>query len=268
MLDRIRVDGLADLPEKARRLVIEASGFDFPALYVNLHGDSDPAALPVVERENGLFVPLRDIATIRDSFLDGDFLFHLNGNPTVGMAILIGPNESLLKVSRVTRSTVADFSRQLPPQIQAEIWGDSAGYIADRLEFLRLNGVQGPFLVALIFSLIESEPILPAHLAHVPLTRHRRHRPSAPAVRNLGAGAIPYPGVRLAGIRRAVRHGVHADPGAGADRHRRGCHRIFPAHPARANCAKHLSALPISLDKPRPHSHDMASFGSGGISPD
>jgi len=52
----------------------------------------------------------------------------------------------------VVRSTVEDFSRQLPPQIEAEIWGDSAGYIADRLALLRSNGVQGLILVILMLS--------------------------------------------------------------------------------------------------------------------
>ncbi|NHF74515.1 efflux RND transporter permease subunit [Paracoccus xiamenensis] len=238
---RIRIDGLTDLPANARRPLIEASGFDFPALYVNLHGDADPAtlqalaerlkeellaqpelsrlniwglipremrieidpdrlrhygltledvtatirqnslnfeagelrtnagtiflradnraryapeyaALPVIERDNGAVVSVGDIATIHDGFVGGDFLFRLNGNPTVGMEILIGQKENLLDVSRVVRATVEDFSRQLPPQIQAEIWGDSAGYIADRLELLRSNGVQGLILVALMLS--------------------------------------------------------------------------------------------------------------------
>ena len=42
---RIRIDGLTDLPDTARRPVIEASGFDFPALYLNLYGETDPATL-------------------------------------------------------------------------------------------------------------------------------------------------------------------------------------------------------------------------------
>ena len=42
---RVRIDGITDLPEEARRPVIEASGYDLPALYVNLYGDTDPATL-------------------------------------------------------------------------------------------------------------------------------------------------------------------------------------------------------------------------------
>jgi multidrug efflux pump subunit AcrB len=42
---RLRVDGVTDLPASVRRPVIESSGFDFPALYVNLHGQTDPVTL-------------------------------------------------------------------------------------------------------------------------------------------------------------------------------------------------------------------------------
>ncbi|MCI5038199.1 MAG: efflux RND transporter permease subunit [Donghicola eburneus] len=238
---RIRIDGLTELPDKARRPVIEASGYDFPALYVNLHGDADPAtlqtlarrlketllaeselsrlkiwgliprelrievdperlrqygltvaevtraiqsnslsfqagqlrteggtiflraddraryspeyaALPIIERADGSFVPLSDLAVIEDGFLEGDFLFRLNGNPTIGMEVLIGQKENLLDISRVVRRVVGDFEAQLPPSVQAEVWGDSAGYISDRLELLRSNGVQGLLLVTLMLS--------------------------------------------------------------------------------------------------------------------
>ncbi len=239
---RIRIDGLTDLPETARRPVIEASGFDFPALYLNLYGATDPAtlqtlaqrlkeellaqpelsrlqiwgliprelrieidparlrhygltvadvtrtieqnsltfqagrlrteggtiflraddramygpeyaALPIIERGDGSFVPLGDIAAIEDGFRDGEYLFRLKGKPTVGMEVLVGQKENLLEISDVVRNTVEEFSRQLPTQIQIEVWGDSAGYIADRLALLRSNGVQGLILVMLMLSI-------------------------------------------------------------------------------------------------------------------
>ena len=239
---RIRVDGLTDLPEKARRPVIEASAFNLPALYVNLHGPADPAtlqtvaqrlkeellaqpelsrlkiwgliprnlrieidperfrhfgltvadvtgairansldfqagelrtdggtiflraddralyapeyaALPVIERPDGSKVLLGDIATIEDGFLEGDFLFRMNGEPTVGMEVLVGQKENLLEISRVVRRVVKDFKPQLPPSVRATVWGDSAGYISDRLALLQSNGVQGLLLVTLILSI-------------------------------------------------------------------------------------------------------------------
>jgi multidrug efflux pump subunit AcrB len=42
---RLRVDGVSNLPSVITRPVIDTDGFDFPALYVNLHGDTDPVTL-------------------------------------------------------------------------------------------------------------------------------------------------------------------------------------------------------------------------------
>lgn len=239
---RLRVDGITDLPDEARRPVIDASAYDFPALYVNLYGDADPATmqslaqrlkedllarpelsrlqiwgliprelrleidpeklrqygltiseisaaiqrnsltfqagelrteggtvflraddraryapeyagLPVIERADGSKVSLGDLATIEDGFLEGDFLFRLNGSPTVGMEIVVGQKENLLEVSRVVRETVEAFDHQLPPQIRSEVWGDSAGYISERLTLLQSNGFQGLCLVILILAI-------------------------------------------------------------------------------------------------------------------
>ena len=239
---RLRIDAITGLPANVRRPVIDAAGFDFPALYVNLHGDTDPATLqtlarrlkenllsqpelsrlniwglipremrievlperlrqlnltvsdvvsaiqansldfqagtlrtaggniylraddraqyagdyarlPVIERANGSTVPLSDIATITDTFVDGDFLFRLNGDATVGMEILIGQKENLLQISQVVNRVVEDFVPQLPSGIQATVWGDSASYISDRLSLLTSNGVQGLLLVLLVLSI-------------------------------------------------------------------------------------------------------------------
>jgi multidrug efflux pump subunit AcrB len=239
---RIRIDGIPDLPSRARRPVIEAAGFDFPALYVNLHGETDPASLrtlgqrlrqellsqpevsrlqiwgliprelrievdperlrqyglalsdvsaaiqsnslnfqagalrteggsihlraddqalfapeyasiSVIERGDGSNVLLGDLATINDAFQEGDFLFRLNGEPTIGMEIVVGQQENLLEISRVVRAVAADFERQLPTNVSIAVWGDSAGYISDRLALLRSNGVQGLILVMLMLSI-------------------------------------------------------------------------------------------------------------------
>ncbi len=239
---RLRVDGITDLPSKARRPVIETSAFDFPALYVNLYGNADPATLhtvaqrlkeellaqpelsrlkiwgliprqlrieidpdrlrqfgltiadvtnaiqansldfqagqlrteggaiflraddralyspeyaelPIIERPDGSHVSLGDLSTVEDGFLEGDFLFRLNGEPTVGMEVLVGQKENLLEISRVVRAVVAEFEPQLPSNITASVWGDSAGYISDRLALLRSNGVQGLLLVTLMLSI-------------------------------------------------------------------------------------------------------------------
>lgn len=239
---RLRIDGVMDLPEKTKRPVIDASGYDFPALYVNLHGQTDAvtlqalakrlkqellseeeisrlkiwglhtremrielqperlqshnltiaditrkiraqsldfqagqlrtaggniflradskarfkdgfAAIPILEQPSGAQITLGDIARISDSFAEGDYLFRFNGAPTAGMEVLVGAKENLLTISKVVNQVVERFETQLPANVGITVWGDSSGYIADRLALLRANGVQGLLLVGLILAL-------------------------------------------------------------------------------------------------------------------
>lgn len=239
---RLRIDGIEDFPLSVRRPIIETSGYDFPALYVNIHGTTDPAnlqtlserfkeellaepelsrlkiwglhdremrieiepqirerynltvaeivgqirassldfqggtlrtnggditlrtdnkakfstqfsAIPIIENADGTSVLLGDIATVRDTFREGNYLFRFNGNPTTGMEVLVGQKENLLRISEVVLTVAKRFERQLPEAVEITIWGNSSGYIADRLKLLRSNGFQGLLLVALILSL-------------------------------------------------------------------------------------------------------------------
>lgn len=242
---RLRIDGIQDLPDKAKRPIIETDGFDIPALYINLHGNTDLATLqtlserlkenlqarqevsrlttwgiqpreirieiqpqrvrqfnltladvvtkirassldfragtlrtkggtlylradnrarfsqdyatiPIIERPDGSQVLLGDIASIQDTFLEGDFQFRFNNAPTTGMEILVGKKENLLDISEVVHEVVEDFRSQLPANVDITIWGDSSSYIADRLELLKTNGIQGLLLVVLMLSVFLS----------------------------------------------------------------------------------------------------------------
>lgn len=238
---RLRIEGVYDLPSAVRRPVIETTGFDLPALYVNLHGDTDPGTLqklaehlreellaqpeisrlklwglharemrievepqrlkqlnltiadvvtriransqsfqagslhtqngkvflrtdntakfaqdfttiPIITRDQGSTVLLSDIAKIHDGFHQGDYLFRFNGQATTGMEVLVGHKENLLHISDVVHKVVRGFKAQMPNGVEVSIWGDASSYIADRLQLLRSNGVQGLLLVLLLLS--------------------------------------------------------------------------------------------------------------------
>lgn len=161
--DRLRQFGLTVADVTA---AIQANSLDFQAGQLRTEGGAiflraddralyapDYAALPVIERPDGSRVPLGDLATIEDGFAEGDFLFRFNGESTIGMELLVGQKENLLDISRVVREVIEEFTPQLPPAISATVWGDSAGYISDRLALLRSNGLQGLLLVTLMLSI-------------------------------------------------------------------------------------------------------------------
>ena len=114
---------------------------------------SDYQSIPIIEAANGDTVYLGDIAKIYDDFEEGDYLFKFNGENTAGMEVLVGHKENLLHVSEVANRVVDEFRTQLPSGVDISIWGDSAGYIEDRLTLLTNNGTQGLLLVLLILAL-------------------------------------------------------------------------------------------------------------------
>lgn len=146
---RIR-DGSAQFP--AGRLRAEGG-----AIYLKTDAQArhapDFAKIALLERADGRDVRLGDVARIEQGPAEHEFLFRFNGAPTVGMEVLVGRKENLLTISRVARDTVDAFAPQLPPEMTATVWGDSSLYIADRLDLLRANGVQGLLLVLLMLSL-------------------------------------------------------------------------------------------------------------------
>lgn len=144
---------------RERSLAFQAGSLRTAGGTVFLRADSqalfsaDFAALPIIERADGRNVRLGDIATISEGFKTEDLLFRFDGAPTVGMEVLVGRKENLLKISRVVHETVAAFEPRLPDAAKITIWGDSSTYISERLALLRSNGVQGLVLVVILLSL-------------------------------------------------------------------------------------------------------------------
>lgn len=111
------------------------------------------AGIPIIELQNGTSIKLGDLAEVKDTFKEGDYLFRFNGEPTAGMEVLIGQKDNILRVSEAVHEVVETFEAQTPSNVNVTIWGDSSGYIADRLELLGDNGLQGLALVAIVLSL-------------------------------------------------------------------------------------------------------------------
>ncbi|MEM7429271.1 MAG: efflux RND transporter permease subunit, partial [Pseudomonadota bacterium] len=111
------------------------------------------ARIPVIENKDGTSVRLGQIAAVKDTFEEGDYLFRFNGAATTGMEVLIGRKENLLRISAVVHKVADAFRPQLPAGVEITIWGDASDYISERLALLRSNGIQGLLLVLLVLSL-------------------------------------------------------------------------------------------------------------------
>lgn len=127
--------------------------------YISLRADSqayslrDFQELPIVQWPDGTTTLLGDIARIRDGFAETDMETRFNSRPSVGMEVLIGRKDNLLRVSDAAEEIVAKVEQSLPDGVQIALWGNSRDYISDRLELLGNSAVQGLILVALMLAL-------------------------------------------------------------------------------------------------------------------
>ena len=114
---------------------------------------NDYRTIHLKEYPNGSSLLLGDIATIKDGYGDEEVFAKFNGQPTVGIVVMVAQRENLLTIAKAVRS-VADIAQtQLPPNVKIAVWGDSSGYISDRLNLLSSNALQGLLLVALMLAL-------------------------------------------------------------------------------------------------------------------
>ena len=109
----------------------------------------------IVIRTNpdGTRVLLKDIAHIRDEFVESDRFAEYNGKPAISVQVFSVGNQSELDISKTVKAYVKEKSATLPPQIQLSTWADVSYYLKGRLDMMVKNLVMGAFLVFLILAL-------------------------------------------------------------------------------------------------------------------
>jgi len=127
--------------------------------YISLRADSQAYSLadfqeiPIVRWPDGTATLLGNIASISDGFAEVDIETRFNRQPSVGMEVLIGRKDNLLRVSDAAEQVVAEAEQSLPQGVHVAVWGNSRDYISDRLELLGSSALQGLCLVALMLAL-------------------------------------------------------------------------------------------------------------------
>lgn len=113
----------------------------------------DFATIPIIEQTDGTRILLHDIARVKDAFEDEDSQVRYQGQPSIGMEIVIDGKGNLLTVSEVAKATIAQLKKELPTGIDIDIWADQSVYISDRLDLLQTNAIQGLVLVFVLLAI-------------------------------------------------------------------------------------------------------------------
>ncbi|TVQ37252.1 MAG: efflux RND transporter permease subunit, partial [Wenzhouxiangella sp.] len=109
----------------------------------------------IVIRTNpdGSRVRVRDIANVRDGFIDREFYARHNGQPAIAIRVLSVGEQNALAVSRDVRAYIDQKQQSLPSGISVDWWADISYYLRGRLEMMGKNLLAGALLVFLILTL-------------------------------------------------------------------------------------------------------------------
>ena len=109
----------------------------------------------IVIRTNadGSRLRLRDIAEIRDGFIEREFYSRFNGQPSVAVQVAGVGDQDVLAISREVRAYVAERRASLPAGVGIEYGGDLSGPVRDRIEMMSKNLLAGALLVFMILTL-------------------------------------------------------------------------------------------------------------------
>ena len=109
--------------------------------------------IPVITRQDGTVVRVRDLATVEDDFVDDPLITEFNGQRAVLLRIFAVGDESALDVSGRVQAFAKTINNDLPEGIQVEVFRDFTYYLKGRLQMLIENGIYGLLLVLLILTL-------------------------------------------------------------------------------------------------------------------
>lgn len=109
--------------------------------------------LPVITRNDGTRVLLKDIAHIRESFEDTDISATFNGEPAVRIDVYRVGDETPRAVSRAVHKHVEQLNATLPSTVRADVWEDMSEILNDRIRLLLKNAALGLVLVLILLGM-------------------------------------------------------------------------------------------------------------------
>ena len=101
----------------------------------------------VKQMPNGAIVRVSDMAKVIDGFEEVNLLATVNGQRTILIQVMSGPQMNIVKMSKNVNEYFDEAVRNLPPGISMTIWQDSAVDYMSRIRLIGTNFLSGLFLV-------------------------------------------------------------------------------------------------------------------------
>ncbi len=109
----------------------------------------------IVVRTNadGTRLLLKDLATIRDEFVESERFSEYNNRPAITIQVMSVGQQSELDISASVQQYIKQKKAALPAELQVASWADVSYYLKGRLDLMVKNLVMGAALVFLILAL-------------------------------------------------------------------------------------------------------------------
>ncbi|GGA81902.1 multidrug resistance protein [Neiella marina] len=109
--------------------------------------------IPIKIGANGAKVLLKDIATIKDEFAEGEHYFRYSGENAIYMSVNATKDQNMVPVAESVKNFIAKRNETLPAGMELKILVDMTYYLNARLDMMLKNLAQGSVLVAIMLSL-------------------------------------------------------------------------------------------------------------------
>jgi multidrug efflux pump subunit AcrB len=119
---------------------------------------------------DGTRLTLKDIATIRDGFVETEGFGRFDGEPTATLNVLASGQQNELKTAAAVKEYVANKKESLPAGIEMDLWVDRSHYLEGRLSTMTKNMWQGALLVFLVLSLFLRMKVAGWVIIGIPIT--------------------------------------------------------------------------------------------------
>jgi multidrug efflux pump subunit AcrB len=120
----------------------------------------DFANIPILSLANGQQVLLRDLATIKDDYVESLNISKFNGQPSVGIKVNSTEVQDIITIKKAAIGVLDNYRQTLSPDIKVTTWLDETITLQDRLDLVKKNGLLGLALVLILLGLF-----LDLHLA-------------------------------------------------------------------------------------------------------
>lgn len=102
---------------------------------------------------NGSLIRIKDVATVIDGFEEVDIMATVNGQRTILVQVMNGPNMDIVKMSDNVNAYMKDLKTNIPAGMSVTLWEDAADIYRSRIGTISKNFFFGLLLVCLTLML-------------------------------------------------------------------------------------------------------------------